>query len=130
VLLDDSHNASPDAVLAALSLLAELPGEIKVAVLGEMRKLGARSCMPWWAGEPLPASYVVTVGPDGTLIVAAAVRRGVQARNTWCVPSAGDALHRVRRILASGTDASAVLVKGARFTHMEKISLGLRDPTF
>ena len=34
--------------------------------------------------------------------------------------------HRVRRILASGTDASAVLVKGARFTHMERISLGLR----
>lgn len=72
------------------------------------------------------ASHVVTVGPDGELIAAAAVRGGVRARNVWCVPSAEDALHRMRRILASGTDASAVLVKGARFTHMERISMDLR----
>lgn len=129
VLLDDSHNASPDAVLAALSLLAELPGEIKVAVLGEMRELGAQSAELHalvGARAATVASHVVTVGPDGELIAAAAVRGGVQARNTWCVPSAGDALHRVRRILARGTDTSVVLVKGARFTHMERVSLGLR----
>ncbi len=128
LVLDDSHNASPDAVLAALSLLAELPGKVKVAVLGEMRELGQ------WSAElhalvgaraASVASHLVTVGPDGELMTAAAVREGLDARTTWSVASAGDALRLVQRILADTTDESAVLVKGARFTHMERVSLGL-----
>ncbi|MGH3826669.1 MAG: UDP-N-acetylmuramoyl-tripeptide--D-alanyl-D-alanine ligase [Pseudonocardiaceae bacterium] len=132
VLLDDSHNASPDAVLAALTLLAELPGTVKVAVLGEMRELGQRSAQLHaliGARAAAVASHLVTVGPDGELMAAAAARGGLDARTTWCVPSAGDALRLVRRILAGTPGESAVLVKGARFTHMERVSLGLRGRT-
>ena len=39
-IVDDSYNASPGSVLAALQLLAGLPGR-KIAVLGEMLELGA-----------------------------------------------------------------------------------------
>ncbi len=127
-ILDDSHNASPDAVLAALSLLGELPGRVKIAVLGEMRELGEKTAELHslvGAKAAAVASHLVTVGQGGELMIAAALNGGLDARNTWCVPSARDALQLVRRILAGTTDASAVLVKGARFTHMERVSLGL-----
>jgi UDP-N-acetylmuramoyl-tripeptide--D-alanyl-D-alanine ligase len=42
-VLDETYNASPEAVLAALELLAESPGRRRYAVLGTMLELGERS---------------------------------------------------------------------------------------
>ncbi|MBV9170849.1 MAG: UDP-N-acetylmuramoyl-tripeptide--D-alanyl-D-alanine ligase, partial [Chloroflexi bacterium] len=42
-VVDDSYNASPESVLAALNLLRELPGRRKVAVLGDMLELGSET---------------------------------------------------------------------------------------
>src|SRR5439155_735478 len=40
-IVDDSYNASPESVLAALNLLRELPGRRKIGVLGDMLELGS-----------------------------------------------------------------------------------------
>jgi UDP-N-acetylmuramoyl-tripeptide--D-alanyl-D-alanine ligase len=42
-VLDETYNASPEAVLAALQLLAESPGGRRYAVLGTMLELGEKS---------------------------------------------------------------------------------------
>ncbi|MGH8602487.1 MAG: Mur ligase family protein [Gammaproteobacteria bacterium] len=128
-VLDDSHNASPDAVLAALTVLEELPGKVKVAVLGEMRELGQKTAeLHALVGARVGAiaSHLLTIGPGGELMIAAALNTGLNTSNAWSVSSARDALHLVRQILADTTDDSVVLMKGARFTHMERVSLGLR----
>ncbi|MGH3589108.1 MAG: hypothetical protein ACRDQ0_22600, partial [Pseudonocardia sp.] len=50
---------------------------------------------------------------------------GLEPLNTWSVASARDALYRTRQILAQTVGESTVLVKGARFTHTERVILGL-----
>ena len=41
-ILDDSYNASPESVIGALNVLRDLPGERKIAVLGDMLELGSQ----------------------------------------------------------------------------------------
>lgn len=43
VILDETYNAGLESMLASLQLLAELPGQRRVAVLGTMKELGERS---------------------------------------------------------------------------------------
>jgi UDP-N-acetylmuramoyl-tripeptide--D-alanyl-D-alanine ligase len=43
VLLDETYNAGLESMIAALQLLATLPGQRRIAVLGTMKELGERS---------------------------------------------------------------------------------------
>ena len=64
-LLDETYNASPEAVLAALDLLAAQPGR-RFAVLGTMLELGAQSV----ALHRQVAERAVALGLDGLVVVS------------------------------------------------------------
>ena len=66
-VLDETYNASPEAVLAALQLLAESPGGRRWAVLGTMLELGEQSLEL----HRQVARRARELGLDGLVVVAA-----------------------------------------------------------
>jgi UDP-N-acetylmuramoyl-tripeptide--D-alanyl-D-alanine ligase len=124
LLLDDSYNASPESVLAALNLLSELQGR-KIAVLGEMRELGQYE----QAGYDLVgrrvaevADILVTVGDRSRLIAETALRSGFSKARITSLPDVPEAIEFLLQFLHQG---DVCLVKGAHGMAMGRIVTAL-----
>ena len=116
-ILDDSYNASPTSVIAALELLATLPGR-HVAVLGEMRELGeSHDRGHREVGEAAAglADLVVVVGEEATGIAA-----GVRSRG-GAVVGVADRAEALRALQERLEPGDAVLVKASRGVALEWI---------
>ena len=117
-VIDDCYNANPAAMKAMLAVLKSTPARRRIAVLGEMRELGARSNeLHRELGALVRASgidHLIAVGGDASQIAAAA---GGSAEFYETPESAGRAL---AQYLAPG---DAVLLKGSRGVALE----GARD---
>jgi UDP-N-acetylmuramoyl-tripeptide--D-alanyl-D-alanine ligase len=115
LLIDDTYNANPDSVRAAIDLLAGFAGE-RVLVLGDMGEVGARG--PEFHREV--GAYARERG------VGALVALGPMARDAADAFGAG-AVHcaDVDAVLAALRPrlgpAVTVLVKGSRFMRMERV---------
>ncbi len=74
LLLDESYNAGPESMAAALRLLAETPGQRHIAVLGPMKELGDyATSLHQEVGQlvealQMDALYILDSGPEGTAI--------------------------------------------------------------
>jgi len=84
-ILDDTYNASPASMAAALDLLAEIPGR-RIALLGDMAELGAASreghlAMGRRAAET--ADIIHAVGEEAQLIAGAAREGGHGDVHHW-----------------------------------------------
>ncbi len=127
-VIDDSYNANPDSVKAALETLRELGGDESVAVLGDMLELGPgapeahREVGRFAAAARIRA--LVTVGELGAEIAAGAAAAGLQA--AACRDHA-EALKALKDVLPGPGSGWYVLVKGSRGMHMEKIVQALTD---
>lgn len=116
-LVDDSYNASPDAVQRLLELLAGTPGR-RVAVLGEMLELGPRSVALHRAvGQRAGAAadLVLAVGGEP----AAALAEAAGGRH---LADAEAALAALRDLLEPH---DVVLVKGSRGIGLDHLVDGL-----
>lgn len=115
VLIDDSYNANPESVKAALAVLAAAAGK-KILILGDMGELGktARDLHRTIGEEArlLKLDELMTVGE---LSRCASDAYGQGARHFNDMETLLDSLEN--RLDADVT----VLVKGSRFMHMERI---------
>ncbi|MDQ3123072.1 MAG: Mur ligase family protein [bacterium] len=85
-IIDDTYNASPEAVKAGLAALYKLQSPQKIAILGNMNELGAMSAQAHKEiGElcdPSQLKLVVTIGPDANAHLApAAEAKGCLVRS-------------------------------------------------
>src|SRR6266508_1710864 len=119
--LDDSYNANPDSMKAALRTLAELPADGKrIAVLGEMRELGdelERGHRE--VGETaatLKIDQLIAIGDVAAAIADAAKHAGLE--KTAIVASTSEAAELLSEIAAPG---DLVLVKVSRLARTERV---------
>jgi UDP-N-acetylmuramoyl-tripeptide--D-alanyl-D-alanine ligase len=124
-VIDDSYNASPGSVLAALDLLAGLPGR-HVAVLGEMLELGeGHEAGHLAVGEAAghTVELLIVVGHDARGIVDGAVAAGLDPGRIHHVADADDALEVLRPRMRDG---DSILVKASRGIALDRLVGALR----
>jgi UDP-N-acetylmuramoyl-tripeptide--D-alanyl-D-alanine ligase len=128
-IIDDSYNASPLSVRAALDALRDfakarssfsgIRGR-KIAVLGDMRELGkyeieAHRAIGNLVGER--ANTLITVGAAAKFIADSAANQTKQG-SIFSFNTADEAKTKVQEIIREG---DVVLIKGSRAMQMEKI---------
>lgn len=120
LLLDDTYNASPESMLAALNLLHELPGR-KIAVLGGMNELGpyersGHQKVGMRAAEV--ADLVITYRENGRMINAAVISTGFPVERIVHLDSEPELIKTLDTTLHKG---DVVLLKGAHSLRMDNI---------
>jgi len=114
VLVDDSYNANPDSVRAAIEVLHELPGP-HLLVLGDMGEVGDRGA----EFHAEVGAHAHALGIEHLWCCGALMRHAVQAapgaRHFERVP---DLLAELPQVLPG---LGSVLVKGSRFMRMEQV---------
>jgi UDP-N-acetylmuramoyl-tripeptide--D-alanyl-D-alanine ligase len=116
-LVDDSYNANPDSVLAAIGVLAALPGP-RWLVLGDMGEVGDQGpAFHREVGEAAQRSGIEMLWTAGALCAHSAQAYG-SGRHFDSVESLLGALH-------DAPSAASVLVKGSRFMKMERVVAAL-----
>jgi UDP-N-acetylmuramoyl-tripeptide--D-alanyl-D-alanine ligase len=121
LLLDESYNASPPAMRAALAVLALQPGNRRIAVLGDMLELGADGPAEHVGLSPdisASADLLFTCGPLMRLLHDAIppARRGAHAPDSVALAPL------VARAVADG---DAILVKGSLGSRMQRVIAAL-----
>jgi len=117
-ILDDAYNASPTSMLAALDLLAELPGR-RLALLGDMLELGSfEEEGHRLVGERAArtTNVLYTLGERGRIIAEAAQAAGHQ--QVRFLPSKEKAAAAIRETLSEGDH---LLVKASRVMALETV---------
>jgi UDP-N-acetylmuramoyl-tripeptide--D-alanyl-D-alanine ligase len=120
-IIDDTYNANPDSMRAALDMLETVRGIRKVAVLGDMNELGRRSAEyhrqigAYAAGKRLDLLIAVGEKAGGIADGAKEARPSLEVMR---FDTKEAALCEMKGILTPG---DVILVKGSRGMYMETL---------
>jgi UDP-N-acetylmuramoyl-tripeptide--D-alanyl-D-alanine ligase len=114
-LVDDTYNANPDSVIAAIDMLMDLPAP-RLLILGDMGEVGDAG--PAFHAEV--GSYAKSRGIEQFLTLGELCRH---AGGTHF-----ETLDALQATLDRGYQASSILVKGSRFMKMERVVRHLEQP--
>lgn len=114
LIIDDSYNASPDAVVAALETLQQTAQGRAIAILGSMNELGdyARTGHELVGAACGDLDLLVTIGRDAqNLLVPAAKKAGLKSEQIQSFLSPYQAGEFVKGLVRTG---DTILVKGSQ----------------
>jgi len=144
MLLDDTHNAAPAAVIAGLTTLKALPTGCRIAILGDMLGLGyledeAHHMVGMEAAQC--ADYLITRGERAAHIAEAAIQAGLPQKHVIVTSTHEDTAKAARHIIettdgvvaglaparfaatpTSPTPTHTILIKGSQEMRMEKVT--------
>ncbi|MEH2202863.1 MAG: UDP-N-acetylmuramoyl-tripeptide--D-alanyl-D-alanine ligase [Nostoc sp.] len=124
VILDETYNAAPEAMIAALQLLADTPGKRKIAVLGAMKELGERSQqLHQRVGET-----VRKLNLDGLLVLvdgedAEAIALSAEGIASECFATHAELVARLKTFVQAG---DRLLFKAAHSVGLDRVVNQLR----
>ncbi len=119
ILLDETYNAGVESMEAALALLAQTPGQRRIAVLGTMKELGDHSCpLHQRVGKTLK-----TLGIDQLLILADPPEAEALANGAAGVPSQAftEPTTLVAHLQATLCPGDRVLFKASRSVALDRV---------
>ena len=119
-LVDDSYNANPDSVRAAIDVLAGLPAP-RWLVLGDMGEVGDQGvAFHREVGAFARSAGIESLWTAGPLCAHAASAFGAAARHF-------ETAETLLAALPEAPTAASVLVKGSRFMKMERVVAALKS---
>ena len=114
-IIDDTYNANPDSMQAAIAWLAGLPGK-RIFVMGDMGELGDEAAARHAEiGESARERGIDALFALGDASAGAAKAFGKGARHF------GDLDQLVAAVSEASNASTTVLVKGSRFMRMERV---------
>jgi UDP-N-acetylmuramoyl-tripeptide--D-alanyl-D-alanine ligase len=125
VILDETYNAGVESMMAALQLLADMPGRRHIAVLGTMKELGDRSVdLHTQVGQ-----RVADLGLDHLLILAdpaerEALKQGATGVSTEWFEDHAALVRRLRDLMREG---DRLLFKASRAVALDQVVAQVRQ---
>ncbi len=122
IIIDDSYNANPDSMRAALSTLDYVSGERKVAILADMLELGEDSAQYHFeVGEfaHQRIDVLIAIGEMAKYIVEGARKSGMKEDCLYHFENNEQAKARINDILQ---EKDAVIIKGSRGMKLEEVA--------